>query len=356
MEEANKALTVSRYVFLAGVIVFGLAAIVATGGGDDAATSSEETTTDLVCEEGKFCVTVYDPDKAYEGTTFFVYKYSDPDILYEVDMRGNVVWSYELSGELGSSQTEAELLPGDTILLVAVGGGLYEIDREGNILWSFGDTKVSHDADRLSDGNTIYVYGMGDQKTDAVVKEITSEGELIWEWYASNHFDYPPYSEIDPAEEGGWAHTNAVTRLDNGNTLISIRNFDMIVEVDPDGQVVDNIADSDIVDSPHDPSVLDNGHILVAHQTSTYHAARELDPDADPVEIVWEYGFTDQDDFPIREANLLPNGNALITGSKRLVEVTQDKEIVWQLGLVDPDFSSGENASKGFYKAERLSG
>jgi hypothetical protein len=298
-------------------------------------------------EEDKFRVTVYDPEKAYNGTTFLVYKYSSPDILYELDMRGDTVWSYELSEELGGDQTEAELLAGNTILILSPSVGLYEIDRQGNVLWSHTDTKVSHDADRLANGNTIYVYGMGDQKTDAVVKEVDAEGTLVWEWYAKDHFDYSLYSGI---ENQGWTHTNAVTRLDSGNTLISLRNFDMIAEVDQNGDVVDTIED--IVKSPHDPLVLDNGHILVAHQTTTYHAAVELDPESE--QTVWEYGFNDDDDFPIRDVNLLPNDNILITGSRRIVEVTPDKEIVWQLELVDPEFGPGEKASKGFYKAERL--
>jgi len=343
-----------RYICLACVITVGLIAITDSNGRgaeDGARSTPNESATDLVCEEDKFCVTVYNPDKAYQGTTFFVYKYSNPDIIYEVDMKGNVVWNFELSENLGSDQTEAELLPGNTILLVSPKIGLHEIDREGNVLWSYEDRKVSHDADRLPNGNTIYVYGMNDQKTDAVVKEITPEGKLVWQWYAGDHFNYPPYSEIDPEEQGGWAHTNAVTRLYNGNTLISIRNFDMIVEVNPDGTVLNTIKD--IVKSPHDPLVLENGHILVAHQTQTYHAAVELDTETE--EIVWEFGFDERKDFPIRDVNLLPNGNILITGARRLVEVTRDKEIVWQLELVVPYFSPGESPSLGFYKAERFS-
>ncbi len=104
-----------------------------------------------------FHVTIYDQAKACTGTTFFVYKYSDPDIIYEVDMQGNVIWKYELPEEMGSNQTEAELLSEDSILLVNQGVGLYIINRNGEILWQYNDPKVSHDADLLGNGHILYV-------------------------------------------------------------------------------------------------------------------------------------------------------------------------------------------------------
>jgi hypothetical protein len=312
--------------------------------------SPERNVEELVCQ-AHFCVEIYNPEKTYHGTTFFVYKYAEPDIMYEIDMRGNVIWEYQLPPELGGEQTEAELLPGNTVLLVIPRKGLYEIDRKGNVLWYYEDPKVSHDADRLPNGNTIYVYGMNDKKTDAQVKEVTPDGKLVWEWYAKDHFDYAPYSEIDPVTQHGWCHTNAVTRLDNGNTLISIRNFDMIVEVNSKGEVVRTIEG--VVSSPHDPAILDNGNILAVHQTPTYHAAVEINPETK--EIVWEYGFNKLKDFPIRDANRLPNGNTLITGARRIIEVTEEGEIVWQLALKDDiTFSVEEAAGYGFYKAERI--
>jgi len=296
-----------------------------------------------------FKVSIHNSNEAYQGTTFFVYKYVNPDILYEVDMNGNVVWKLELPDSMGSNQTEAELLPDNTILLVNQSIGLFKINRNGITLWKHRDPKVSHDADQLSNGNILYVYGMGDVKGDTIIKEITSDGDLVWSWVASKYFNYSPYSEINPVQKQGWAHANSVTRLSNGNTLISIRNFDMIVYVDTAGIPVDIIAD--VVKSPHDPQVLNNGNILVAHQTSDYHAAYELDHQTN--DIIWNFDFNDITDFPVRDANLLPNGNILITTAKRLVEATREKEVVWQLELTN-SILPGNGPSQGFYKAVRL--
>ena len=227
--------------------------------------------------------------------------------------------------------------------------GIYILNRDGDILWQHDDPKVSHDADMLSSGNILYVYGMGDAKGDTIVKEITMSGTRVWHWDPSQYFDYSPYSEIDPVSGQGWAHANSVTRLDNGNTLISIRNFNMIVEVNPAGTPVDTIFD---VESPHDPLVLPNNYLLAAHQTSTVHSAYKYNRSSAQVE--WQYDMTDKNDFPMRDVNLLPNGNILITGAKRLVElVPSTNEVVWQLELTGT-IQQGEGPSKGFYKAERI--
>ncbi|MFO7890582.1 MAG: hypothetical protein R6V04_09615 [bacterium] len=120
---------------------------------------------------------------AYQGNTFFIYKYVNPDILYEVDMKGEVVWKLELPDSMGSNQTEAKLLPDNT-----------------------------------------------------------------------------------------------------GTPVETITN---------------------ISNSPHDPQILDNGNLLVAQQNSDYHAAVELDRQTNV--FIWEFGFTSKDDFPVCDANLLPN-------------------------------------------------
>lgn len=241
-----------------------------------------------------------------------------------------------------------ELLANGNVLFAVTRSGLYEVDRDGNIVWSHKDPKVSHDADRLESGNTLYVFGANDQKSDAQVKEVSPEGKLVWSWYAKDHFDYSPYSEVSFQ---GWCHTNAVTRLENGNTLISIRNFDMIVEVDPNGEVVDTIEG--IARSPHDPLVLENGNILVVDQTPRVHTVLEIDPATE--QVLWTYAIEDRANMPVRDCNRLPNGNTLITAARKIMEVTPKGEVAWQFGLADTVPELEDSAQLGFYKAERLS-
>ena len=297
----------------------------------------------------ELAVDVYQPDKVWAGTTLLPLNYdSQRRRIVEVNMLGEIVWEY-LVPQLGF--IEAELLSNNNILYtVGHGTGIYEVDRSGKVVWSYMTSKVDHDADRLPNGNTLFVFGFEDQKSDAQVVEVNPKGEVVWEWYAKDHFDIPPYDSI---YNEGWTHTNAVTRLPNGNTLISLRNFNFIAEVDPQGAVVRTIGE-DILIEQHDPEILPNGNILATSlPRGEPHSAVEIDPKTG--RIVWEYLIPNRNNWPVRDANRLPNGNTIITGVAEIVEVTPQGEIVWRLRLQGVNWTTIEEAANGFYKADRIS-
>jgi hypothetical protein len=303
------------------------------------------TSTDLAVDS-------YQADKVWAGTTLLTLNY-DPNKrrIVEVNMLGEVIWEYAIPQR---GTTEAELLPNNNILYSSDGEGVFEINRSGKIVWQYLTTKVNHDADRLPNGNTLFIFA-GDQKSDAQVTEVNPDGKVVWQWYAKDYFDKPPYSSIS-SEDGGysWTHCNAVTRLTNGNTLISLRNFDMVVEVDPKGTVIRTIGEG-IFDDQHDPEILANGNLLVAnHNLRQYKGkpqrALEFNPETN--KIIWEYLIADRENYPVRDANRLPNGNTLITGSTEIVEVTPQGEIVWRLKLQGVSL---KQQTSGFYKADRVS-
>jgi outer membrane protein assembly factor BamB len=243
---------------------------------------------------------------------------------------------------------DAELLPDNNILIVLPKKGVYEINRKGEVVWSHWDAKISHDSDRLADGNTLYVFGDDDRVGDAQVKEADPQGNIVWSWRAGYYFNTPEYNNI---YDGGWTHTNAATRLANGNTLISPRNFNCLIEVNPKGEVVDIIGKG-ILFGQHDPQVLSNGNILVANHGNPHEV---LEIDRASGEIVWRFEMPNRKTWPIRDADRLPNGNTLITGSTVILEVTPEKEVVWRARM-DNSVISGprEAAAKGFYKAQRI--
>ena len=306
-------------------------------------------------------VDIYQSDKVWAGTTLLPDNYNPqkPRII-EVNMRGEIVWEYLVPQDLRQYTNpgfDAELLPNNNILFVLPRRGVYEIDRKGRIVWSYLTNKISHDADRLPNGNTIFVFGALDQKDDAQIIEINQKGETVWTWYAKDQFNRAPYEDI---YNEGWTHTNSVTRLPNGNTLISLRNFNFVVEVDPQGSVVSTIGEG-VFETQHDPQVLSNGNILVANQgrpPAGFHQAVEIDPTTG--KIVWQSPGFEKWTLPVRDANRLPNGNTLITGSTKIVEVTPDGNIVWQLTQKGVTFDvSTEQERKdasglGFYKADRI--
>lgn len=295
----------------------------------------------------------YDSHRAWTGTTLFADNHDEnqPRII-EVNMLGEIIWEYLLPEELKEYRnpgSDVEWLSNDNILFVAPRKGVYEIDRKGNIVWSYLDEEISHDADRLSNGNTIFVCGGHDEMSDAQVKEVNPKGKIVWEWYAKDYFDKEPYKSI---EEQGWTHTNAVTRLRNGNTLISPRNFHHLVEVDPQGEVV-RIIGKGFFEHQHDPEVLSNGNILTAVHTKP---GKVIEFNPETKEIVWEYTEKRRRNSPIRDADRLPNGNTLITGLIKIFEVTPEGKVVWQLSYKGTEnWERKDLKEKGFYKAERVS-
>jgi len=296
-------------------------------------------------------VDIYVPNKAWHGTTILAdnHRRERPRVI-EVDMQGRIIWEYVLPLNLRQYTNpgfDVELLPSNNVLFVLPGKGIYEINRKGEVVWSHLDKEVSHDADRLPNGNTLYVFGNKDKKSDAQVKEVSSSGKIVWTWYAKDEFDNPPYKN---AYYQGWTHTNAVTRMANGNTLISPRNFNCLVEVDPKGKVVKIIGEA-YLEAQHDPEILPNGNILVANHQKP-HEILEIDTQTEA--IVWRFAIPKRRMWPVRDADRLPNGNILITGTTALIEITPDKEIVWRLKLKNVHFRSRKEApALGFYKSQR---
>jgi len=317
-------------------------------------------------------VDIYLPEKALQGTTLFSDNHNlEKPRIVEVNMRGEIVWQYLVPENLKHYTNpgfDAELLPNNNILFVLPRSGVYEIDRKGNVNWSYTDDKVSHDADRLPNGNTLVVWGGGDQISDAQVKEINPKGKIVWSWYAKDHFNMSPYKDISWE---GWTHANAVTRLKNGNTLVSLRNFCFVAEVNPQGSVVRKIGEG-VFYSQHDPEELSNANILVANQNipngrltgypnemaitirqkqPRWHQALEIDPNTG--NIIWQSQKFGLEDMPVRDADRLPNGNTLITTPTRLIEVTAEGEIVWELKIKGIKNIPMEKVFKGLYKAQR---
>jgi hypothetical protein len=234
---------------------------------------------------------------------------------------------------------DIEALPNGNLLLQLNGQGLHEIDRLGNIVWEHLDWCSTHDVDRLPNGNTLYVSSLCN-----FAKEITPEFEVVWSWYAADHLR-DMYLEY--REHGDWTHINAAERLPNGNTLLCLRNLDLVVEVDSDGEIVWSFG-AGIISHPHNPKILPNGNLLLVDNGNN----RIIEIDRETQRIVWQY---DQD-LDLRnkgDADRLPNGNTLIMDSwnNRMLEVVPSGEIVWQLRVPN---STGPLGGEGLYKMFRI--
>jgi len=306
---------------------------------------------------------VYKPEFTFNGTTVLVNSTNPKEpYIVEIDMKGQVRWYYEipksiLKGCDISRGADIEWLPlDDHFLFVLPYKGVYEINREGRIVWSYETNKISHDADRLPNGNTLIVWGW-DTEGQAQVTEVSKGGEIVWRWFAEEHLKdiYRPTSYS--AGKGGYFHANSASRLNNGNTLISLKDFNMVVEVNSAGEVVWSIDNLTMV---HDPEVLSNGNLLLSVRLPD--RTIEITRDGN---VVWD--FQRNDVRKICYNHRLPNGNTLIVERTKIIEVSANREVVWQVSNkkvdwgIDPKLNANEKQKKfarlihqWFYKAERL--
>lgn len=282
-----------------------------------------------------FIVVSYQPGKALEGTTIFPDNHvaGRPRVV-EVNMLGEIIWEFILPDGWKAYTNpgfDVEPLSNGNILLTLPGKGVYEIDRNGTTVWAYADPKVSHDADRLANGNTLIAFGNNDLPDDYQAKEVFPNGTVAWRWSAKGDFLKYPYKGIN---NEGWTHANSVSRLDNGNTLVSLRNFNLLAEVTPEGKLARTIESAEF-DAQHDPAMQPNGTILMANHGRPNEA---IEVDQNGI-VLWRFEISDRRAWPVRDANRLANGNALVTGADRIVEVTDQGEVVWALRLAKANFT-----------------
>ena len=296
-------------------------------------------------------------DKVFKGTTLLAdMSNSKRPKVVEVDFKGNILWKFIPLHSMSGAVLDAAKLQNGNILITIRGSGIYEINREHKVVWKHKDREVSHDADRLPNGNTLYNLGWQEKGKD-VVREIDSEGKVVWSWNGLNDYDREPFADI---KREGWMHVNSVTRLENGNTLVSMRNFNTVAEVSPQKRVVRDwsfkgkdkqtgLQTKGLIKGQrnHEPEILENGNMLVALRRP--HRFVEFDLETEEIIWSWSHPGGSRELRTNREANRLPNGNTLVSAGNKLIEIAGDGTIVWQ--MLAP--KGGKNHRK-FHKAIRI--
>ncbi|WP_435182075.1 aryl-sulfate sulfotransferase [Halorussus sp. AFM4] len=200
-----------------------------------------------------------------------------------------------------------------------------------------------HDVDRLSTGETAIV-DMGNNRAFTVARN----GTITWQWNGSKYlgtgsaFDQQYGSPERQGPESDWTHMNDIDQLPNGNFQLSVRNFDVIVEVNPQtneiADVIGEPGNHSFLYEQHNPHRLTEwGTILIADSENN----RIVEYDLQSESPVWTYGGDDILLWP-RDADRLPNGNTLIVDSlnNRVIEVNRDGEIVWEYAGVQLPYTA----------------
>ena len=310
-----------------------------------------------LCLGEDFEVTHYNPEGVFIGTTLLadMTDYNRPRVV-EVDFEGNILWEYRLPENIKGTVLDASILNTGNFLITVRGQGIFEINRNKEMVWRHKDPGASHDADRLSNGNTLYNLGWT-QKGDDVIREIDPNGKIIWSWNGLSEFDKEPFSSID---REGWMHANSVSRLENGNTLVSIRNFNTIAEIDKNGKAIrkwtfnsyDKHTRLKTVGKikgsrNHEPEILQNGNMLLALRRPNRFV--EFNTTTEEIVWSWEHPIGEKELRTNRDANRLPNGNTLGTAANKIIEISPKGQIVWQILTL-----GGTKNRRKFHKAIRI--
>jgi len=196
-----------------------------------------------------------------------------------------------------------------------------------------------HDADRVGP----HRLAVADIGRDSVFVVDTRTGERTYEWSAQSAYDL---------DSGGpfprdWTHVNDVEHLPDGRYMVSLRNQDSVVFVEP-GSGVDAAwtlgADDDyrVLNEQHNPDYIPGERPAVLIADSQNDRIVEYRRQNGSWTRTWVW--TDDAMAWPRDADRLPNGHTLIgdTNSGRVLEVDRDGDVVWEIDGV------------GVYDVERI--
>lgn len=291
--------------------------------------------------------------------------------VHLIGMRGEIVHEWRLPDRLG---TLAYLLPGGRLLTTGMtaegppiiegkGGHFREFDWDGKLLWEYVDHAQHHDFRRLPNGNTLYLgwEKLSDEEAARVtggipgtarggemyadfLKEVTTKGQVAWEWHARD-LEFEKYPLADDCWRWEFAHANSCAPLPDGNVLINFRHLDLMAIIDRRSKRFVWEKRDPNWGHQHNAEPLSNGNITFfangAYNLIQPFCSRAIEIDPHSGEIVWQYKAPQSWTFfspIISGVQRLTGGNTLIcegmTG--RVFEVTPQGELAWE--YVSPFF------------------
>ena len=256
--------------------------------------------------------------------------YIDPveGAIYEVNMNGMITWKYKIPSKIknrGSLRHGADiewLKDPDHFLFVVPKGGIYEVNRQKEIVWFYETRLVSHDADRLPNGNTIFVNAW-DRKGDNQVVEITPGGKMVFQW---------KIADIGLActdKTADCTHINAVQKFADGSFLVSLRDLHEVVLIDKNLKVVERYQG---IRNVHDPLFMDDQIIAVARKLGLITRGHQHLSSKKESTILLRY--VENGYRFLRTNELISDDNILLTDTTHLLIFNLNmKKIIWKIKL-----------------------
>lgn len=317
-------------------------------------------------------VTTHDTERATPGVNLLTSGHGQ--VAQLMDMEGQILhewradfWTIWPEFPVARTRTGTQylrhvhLFENGDLLAIYEGMGIVKLDRDSSVLWA-NPCRAHHDLDVQADGS-IYTLTREAHlvpRVDPVlpvledfVTVLDADGTVrrkvsVLECFENSERFSGSWKELWRANteaDGDMFHANAVRVLDGslaekapafaaGNVLLSSHTIDALFVVDLERREVVWMHRGDY-GKQHDPRVLDNGNLLLFDNRGARTRSRVLEFDPATMEVVWEYGGTEQRPFYTHTCGIaqrLPSGNTLITESDngRAFEVSRPGEIVWE--------------------------
>jgi hypothetical protein len=239
----------------------------------------------------------------------------------------------------------------NTLIADQFNNRVIEVDRTGKIVWQFGlgPTDFSpasiigtNDAQRVGELTLMAGTGTPGGQPEAPnctnpggcpdnrVLLVDRDGNIVWQYGQFGVAGSGP-DQLNVPVQNTW--------LPNRHVLITDQANERIIEVDVATKgIVWQYGSTGVsgngpnqLNNPNCAELLENGHILICDENN--NRAIEVTRDK---QIVWQYGSGDPNiNDPVSGvafASRLENGNTLITDSNhaRIVEIDQNKNVVWE--------------------------
>ena len=200
-----------------------------------------------------------------------------PSVI-EIDAEtGNTLWSWNIPEDYIKKHNSKrpickgaslELRQDNSFNVLIPHFGVVNVKRDKKHSVLVKDQHIDHAASEFEDGSIIFARGFVDKSEPSFMIK-NSRNSVIWEWKPSDYFSTKKkYVHLDQTCKSAvknkselnedWAHANYVGVLDNGNYLLSMRNFSLFLEIKPDGQIV---HEGNKVPGVHQPTSYLDGYV-----------------------------------------------------------------------------------------------
>jgi hypothetical protein len=328
------------------------------------------------CEES-IVVSQYDPDRAWDGYTYFIGW--EMSRIVRVDMEGIVGWDFQVPGSIEVGKAHGFRVKDGTVAYASMGRPILANLEDEAILFEGPYLGAHHSIVITPAGTLLFVaedvfdvndpsWYVGSVRGDVLREIDTATAEIVWEWRLRDYVDpvehHNPdwmnilYGSLD------WSHGNTVKffpqyfydGLEYRAVLYHSLSLETFWMIDYDTLEViwscgqhgtfgrRDPPEEALFSGAHEVDMVEND-VFIMYDNGIYRQVQrsralkiQVDPIAGTAEELWSWSYWGMFDGWGGDADELPNGNVLFTNvlEGRIIEVTPDGEIVWDMRFLNP--------------------